>query len=137
VCDTVVFPADPLAADIFSPLGGTVEVADERGFDALFAATAGMASYFGMLQAQAEWLLAHGIAYADARRYLASLYFGLANAASVDAAPFSEMSRAYTTPGGLNEQVSNQLAEQGVYGAYQDALEHVFERIQGQLRQAD
>jgi len=137
MCDTVVFPPDLVAADIFSPLGGTIEVANERAFDALFAVTGGMASYFGMLQTQAEWLLAHGIAYADARRYLASLYFGLANAASVDEAQFSEMSRAYTTPGGLNEQVFNQLAQQGVYNAYQDALERVFERIQGQSRPAD
>jgi len=136
-CNTIIFPPDPVAAAIFSPLGGTIEVADERAFDALFAVTGGMASYFGMLQTQAEWLVAHGIAYADARRYLASLYFGVANAAKVDEAQFSEMSRAYTTPGGLNEQVFNQLAEQGVYRAYQDALERIFERIQGESRPAD
>jgi pyrroline-5-carboxylate reductase len=43
--------------------------------------------------------------------------------------PFSELSQEFSTPGGLNEQMTGDLNEKGVFAAQARALDRILERI--------
>jgi pyrroline-5-carboxylate reductase len=126
---TTVFPADPIAIELFTPLGAAIPVNDEDTFDSLFASTALMGSFFATLESHAIWLQDKGIPYPDARTYLASLFSGLASVAKARGDTFAELSKEFSTPGGLNEQVTADLARAGGLDALRRALDRVLERI--------
>ncbi len=58
---TAVFPHDDLAVALFGALGEAVVVDAEREFGALHAVTATMASFYAVLEAQAQWLVSQGL----------------------------------------------------------------------------
>jgi pyrroline-5-carboxylate reductase len=126
---TIVHPKDPVAAQLFNSVGMALESDDEADFDVLFAATALMGSFFTMLHTQAQWLQAKGIDQAVARSYLASLYLGLSATAKETDTPFDELAREFSTRGGLNEQVTQDLAGSGAFQAHALALDRVLQRI--------
>lgn len=137
LCKTIVFPADSVARDIFTPLGGALEVGNEAAFDVLSSATATMGSYFALLHNQARWLEKQGLSYGEAREYLASLYFGLASIARATETGYAELSKAYTTAGGLNQQVLDTLNADGVFDAFDSAFDQVLQRIGRTPRQTE
>jgi pyrroline-5-carboxylate reductase len=126
---TIVFPPDPVAIELFTPLGTTIPVDDEDAFDSLFASTALMGSFFATLESHATWLQDKGIPHLEARTYLASLFSGLASVAKSRGETFAELSREYSTPGGLNEQVTADLERAGAMDASRHALDRVLARI--------
>lgn len=126
---TIIHPADPLAARLFDQVGLGLEVADEAAFDVLFAATALMGSFFTMLHTQDEWLQAQGVEAATTRAYLASFYSGLSAVARDTDTPFAELAKEFSTRGGLNEQVIQDLAAQGAFDAVGPALDRILQRI--------
>lgn len=128
---TVICPPDPLAKALFAPLGAAVEVSSEREFDALSAATATMASFYAVLEAQASWLVKQGLSYDAARAFLSGYCVGLAHETTRGDQPFSAMIDHLMTPGGLNEQVHAELSEAGAYAHYGDSLDRIFKRITG------
>ncbi|TKC78098.1 pyrroline-5-carboxylate reductase [Trinickia terrae] len=128
---TVICPADDLAKSLFLPLGEAVEVDSEGKFDALSAATATMASFYAVLEAQASWLVRQGLRYEDARAFLSGYCVGLAHGTTRTAQPFSLMAESCMTPGGINEQVHAELSQRGTYAHYGDALGRVLDRIEG------
>ncbi|MBD9509099.1 NAD(P)-binding domain-containing protein [Ensifer sp. ENS10] len=128
---TAVFPADAGTAAIFDVLGNAVECETKAEYDLLAAASALMATYFGILHRTTEWLAENGLPEDKGRAYLAPLFAGLSEAAlhagtDVD---FFEMSREFATKGGLNEQVFRDFDERGGTEALTRALSSVFERI--------
>jgi pyrroline-5-carboxylate reductase len=127
---TIVYPKDPVAAELFNSIGMALESDDEAGFDVLFAATALMGTFFTTLQTQAKWLQGKGIDETTARSYLASLYFGLSAEAKETSTPFAELAKEFSTLGGLNEQVTQDLAASGAFEAHPVALDRVLQRIQ-------
>lgn len=128
---TAICPADDIARALFAPLGEAVEVDDEAKFDALSAVTSTMASFYAVLETQASWLVKQGIGYADARAFLSGYCVGLAHDAARSDEPFSAMVTHSMTPGGINEQVHNELSRGGAYAQYGDALDGVLRRIRG------
>ena len=126
---TIVFPADPVAIELFAPLGAAIPVNDEDAFDSLFASTALMGSFFATLERHAIWLQDKGISYPDARSYLAALFSGLACTAKARLETFAELSKEFSTPGGLNEQVTADLERAGALDAQRLALDRVLERV--------
>ncbi|MGN6669705.1 MAG: pyrroline-5-carboxylate reductase [Trinickia sp.] len=128
---TVICPPDETTKQLFVPLGEAVEVDAERQFDALSAATATMASFYAVLQAQAMWLVEQGLPYDAARAFLSGYCVGLAHDTTRTGQSFAAMIDHFMTPGGLNEQVHAELSERGTYTHYGDALDRVFERITG------
>lgn len=126
---TVMFPPDPFFAALFTPLGSLMQLDSEAELEAMFAVTAGMGSFFELLETQAQWLASRGIEYAQARQYLATFYRGLSHAATVTPAPFSELTGEYMTRGGLNEQVHAQLSQAGYFADYEAALAAVHGRL--------
>lgn len=126
---TIIHPADPLAARLFDQVGLGLEVEDESAFDVLFAATALMGSFFTMLHTQGEWLQANGVDSATARSYLGSFYSGLSSVAKDTDTSFTELAKEFSTRGGLNEQMIQDLAERGAFGAFGPALDRILQRI--------
>jgi pyrroline-5-carboxylate reductase len=128
---TAICPPDDVTRRLFSYVGTPVEVADESQFDALSAVTATMASFYAVLETQAEWLVAQGIDYNSARAYLAANSVGLAHETSYSDKPFSALIQDSMTPGGINEQLHGELSRKGAYSHYPEALDNVLRRIEG------
>jgi pyrroline-5-carboxylate reductase len=128
---TAICPPDEVASQLFSWIGVTVEVSDERKFDALSAVTATMASFYAVLETQAQWLVRCGIEYSSARAYLSAYCAGLAHEPTENGQPFSTLVQQSMTPGGINEQLHKELLREGAYSHYSDALDNVLSRIEG------
>ncbi|MDP9857760.1 MULTISPECIES: pyrroline-5-carboxylate reductase [Agrobacterium tumefaciens complex] len=128
---TAIYPADTDTAAIFNVLGNAVECETKAEYDLLAAASALMATYFGIMQTTTEWLAENGLPEEKARAYLAPLFAGLSEVAVLagSKADFNGISREFATKGGLNEQVLLDFDGKGGSGALKDALSRVLERI--------
>jgi pyrroline-5-carboxylate reductase len=130
---TALYPQDEVAHGLFSLLGAAVEVENEHQFDCLSAATATMASFYAVLEAQAQWLVQQGLAYDKARAFLAAYSLGLAHGGKAHKGSFDDLVSQSMTPGGINEQVHHELLANGNYPQYQRALTRVLDRIEGRV----
>jgi pyrroline-5-carboxylate reductase len=128
---TAICPPDEIASLLFSHVGAPVEVSDEGKFDALFAVTATMASFYAVLETQAAWLAKQGVDYESGRAYVAAYYDGLSYGATTGREPFSALVQSSMTAGGINEQVNDELSSNGTYSNYYAALDNVLKRIKG------
>lgn len=127
---TPVFPPDKEVAALFNRLGVAIEVETAAEFDALSAATASMASVFTFAETIAHWLAGQGIAYPDARRFVATMMRGLTNTAMLNTeASFAELADEHTTAGGINEQVVMHLKQNGAFDQLSDGLDAVLKRF--------
>lgn len=127
---TVIYPPDPVAAAIFDRLGTTIEATSLDQFDAFSAATATMAPYFAFAGEIASWLTQRGVPEAGARRYVATVFLGLAHiAADQPEHSFAALAREFATRGGINEQVIGHLKERQALSALSDALDAVLRRM--------
>lgn len=130
---TTVYPADADTAAIFDVLGNAVECETKAEYDLLAAASALMATYFGIMHRTTEWLSENGLPEEKGRAYLAPLFASLSDTAlrgSRDTA-FMEMSHEFATKGGLNEQVFQDFDGKGGSDALRLALDRVLKRITG------
>jgi pyrroline-5-carboxylate reductase len=129
-CPTAIYPRDPIAVELFAPLGAALEVETEAELNALSTATAAMASYFAFADSLASWLTRHDIPPPDARDYVGRVMLGLAlTAAENPGRTFQELAADHATPGGMNEQVRAHLTNHGVFDAISDALDGVLRRV--------
>ncbi|MDH0614898.1 MULTISPECIES: pyrroline-5-carboxylate reductase [unclassified Agrobacterium] len=128
---TAIYPADVDTAAIFNVLGKAVECETKAEYDLLAAASALMATYFGIMQTATEWLAEKGLPEEKARAYLTPLFAGLSEVAVLagDRTDFTEISREFATKGGLNEQVLQDFDGKGGSRVLKDALSRVLERI--------
>ena len=130
---TAVYPPDPRTAAIFNLMGNAVECETKQEYDLLAAASALMATYFGIMQQTTEWLETKGLPAEKGRAYLAPLFAGLSETAVLAGSHvnFQEMSREFATAGGLNEQVLRDFKDKGGAAALTQALNRVLGRITG------
>lgn len=128
---TAIYPADVDTAAIFNVLGKAVECETKAEYDLLAAASALMATYFGIMQTATEWLAEKGLPEEKARAYLTPLFAGLSEVAVLagDRTDFTDISREFATKGGLNEQVLQDFDGKGGSRVLKDALSRVLERI--------
>ncbi|AYM59751.1 pyrroline-5-carboxylate reductase [Agrobacterium fabrum] len=128
---TAIYPADTDTAAIFNVLGNAVECTTKAEYDLLAAASALMATYFGIMQTTTEWLAENGLPEDKARAYVTPLFAGLSEVALLSGGKtdFTEMSREFATKGGLNEQVMQDFDRNGGSNALKEALSRVMERI--------
>jgi pyrroline-5-carboxylate reductase len=108
-----------------------VECETKAEYDLLAAASALMATYFGILQQTTEWLAENGLPEEKGRAYLAPLFAGLSEVALLadKNTDFTDLSREFATKGGLNEQVLQDFDGNGGSSALKRALSRVLERI--------
>ncbi len=130
---TATFPPDPLTAALFTSMGTAVECETRHEYDLLAAASAVMASYFGIMHRTTEWLAAQGLPEEKGRAYIAPLFAELSRTAlsSAPSTSFIDLSHEYATKGGLNEQVFNDFESNGGTAALHKALDRVLARITG------
>ncbi len=131
---TAIYPPDPVAAALFGRMGVAIEVDRPEAFDALTTVTATMASYFTFAGTIADWLTQHGLPELDARRYVASIFDGLAaTAGAAEARSFAVLAEEHATKGGINEDLVSRLTGSRVFDAVQDGLDAVLARIEARL----
>jgi pyrroline-5-carboxylate reductase len=125
---TPVHPPNAAASALFDRLGETIELADAKAFDALSASTATIAAHFAYLNAIAAWLESQEIPAPAARRYVAAMFAGLAEATR-SGDRFEQLAREYATAGGINEQFLNGLQQGGVFEDVSLGLQRVLDRL--------
>lgn len=127
---TAIYPPNCEVAALFNRIGRSVECERKEDYDLLAAASALMSTYYGVLHSAVSWLGTHGLSNDKGRDYLSHLFASLSDAAiSSGPATFEELSIAYATPGGLNEQVLRDFNSHGGERALHLALDKVLERI--------
>jgi pyrroline-5-carboxylate reductase len=105
-CATPITPHHHEIAILFDALGSSISVEDESRFDGYVAASAVMATYFGIVKTTADWMVASGVESADADRYLRSLFGNLGDIMREQPQlTFDQLRQNHTTCGGLNELV--------------------------------
>lgn len=128
---TAVFPPDVETAAVFNVLGDAVECETKEEYDLLAAASALMATYFGIMHHATAWLTDKGLPEEKGRAYLTALFSALSETAvcankDVD---FIGLSREFATRGGLNEQVFEDFERNGGSKSLSLALDKVLARI--------
>ncbi|WP_377287896.1 pyrroline-5-carboxylate reductase [Rhizobium sp. SG2393] len=130
---TAIFPPDDQAAQLFAAIGTPVECTTRDEYQLLAAASALMATYFGIMDETVRWLGAKGLPDAAARTYVSTLFSDLSvSARETDMPSFAELSRDYATKGGLNEQAHADFRRHGGAAALTAALDRVLARIKGE-----
>jgi pyrroline-5-carboxylate reductase len=128
---TPVHPPHETAKALFDALGRTVEVREERTFDALSAASATVAAHFAYLAAISAWLEAQGLPAADAADAVAATFTDVGHALATRS-DFEALAAEHATVGGLNEQFRRGLEGAGVYDAVGTHLDAVLARVTGE-----
>jgi pyrroline-5-carboxylate reductase len=127
---TPIYPPDPVAAAIFNRLGTVIEAKSADQFSAFSATTATMSPYYAFAAEIAGWLARHDVPAGDARRYVATVFQGLANiAVNMPERSFTALAGEFATRGGINEQAVAHLKETGALTSLSDALDAVLKRI--------
>lgn len=127
---TPIYPPDPVATALFNRLGTVIEANSADQFSAFSAATATMAPYYSFADEIAGWLAGREVPAGDARRYVATIFQGLANiAASRPEQSFGELAGDFATRGGINEQAVAHLKDAGALAALSGALDGVLKRL--------
>lgn len=127
---TAFHPPHPDVETLFSGLGPVFPLDSERALDVVSALTAGMASFFALLDAQQQWASVHGLEAATARKYIGAFVHALAAEAQADMErSFARLITEHTTPGGINEQLHAGIVRAGVLQSHRLALDGVLARI--------
>lgn len=128
---TAVYPPEADTAAIFTVLGSVIECETKAEYDLLAAASALIATYFGIMHRTTEWLAEHGLPEEKGRAYLAPLFSGISETAILAGkdVDFINLSREFATKGGLNEQVFQDFDGNGGSNALKRALDRILQRI--------
>lgn len=129
---TAIYPPDADVAALFDTLGTAIQCETKKEYDLLAAASALMATYFGVMEFATDWLTEKGLERSKGHAYIARLFQSLAERAQrpgIDS--FSDMSGEFATKGGLNEQVLADFDTGGGKAALNQALDRVLNRIEG------
>jgi pyrroline-5-carboxylate reductase len=131
-------PPLPEIAALLEGLGLVVPLEREEDLDALWAVTALMGSYFGLLDQVSGWLTRHGVPDDQARPYVGAVLNALGVTAKARSSEgFDRLAVAHSTPGGLNEQAWRELKAAGWPGLVSEALDLIHARVSGQATLAD
>lgn len=127
---TAIYPPSGEVAAFFAPLGAVLEAQTLDEFDLFGVGSALMGSYFGILETTARWFEQQGMSYDSARAYLGPLFLSLSQAAVQEpVVPFMSLRSAFSTEGGLNEQLFDAFDRSGGTAALTQALDQVLARV--------
>jgi len=130
-CPIPLFHATATVVQLFGYLGEPIPVHDEAQLHALWSLTGLISPYYELLASLSEWTMTHGVAPAAANAYVANLFQSLSYLARhADPIDFREMAKHAMTPGGINEQASRGIRENGAHNAWVTAVDGVLLRFQ-------
>ncbi|SEQ57689.1 NAD(P)-binding domain-containing protein [Microlunatus flavus] len=127
-----VVPPEPDALELFGRLGDVAALDDETAFDAFSAASAFAATQLDLLATVEAWLAGQGVPAPEARAYVGVLLRGLSDALAEE--PDRELAALaddHATPGGLNQQVREDVRAAGTHAVVATALDDVLARVRG------
>ena len=127
-----VVPPEPTALELFGRLGEVVALDDEVAFDSFSAASAFAATQLDLLATVEAWLAGQGVPARQARAYVGTLLRGLSDALAEE--PDRELGALaddHATPGGLNQQVREDVRAAGTHEVVGQALDDVLARVRG------
>jgi pyrroline-5-carboxylate reductase len=123
---TPVYPDTAAAQALFSPLGGVLPVTEVSQFEAMSAATATVAAHVRYLAEISRWLSDQGVAPDQASRYVRSVFGAAGQDLAARDEDFGQLTRAFATPGGLNERFSALLAADGVFDSVRRSIDDIY-----------
>ncbi|MBV6272813.1 NAD(P)-binding domain-containing protein [Alcaligenaceae bacterium CGII-47] len=127
---TAIYPPSREVTAFFAPLGAVLEAQTLEEFDLFGVASALMGSYFGIMETTARWFERQGMPYDSARAYLGPIFLSLSQAAVQEpVVPFKSLRSAFSTKGGLNEQMFEVFDRSGGMAALTQALDQVLARV--------
>lgn len=127
-----LYPPSPDIAELLMGIGCLVQLQDERELEVVWASTALMGAYFGLMNSVAEWLTDRGVDPANARNFIAAVFHGLAvSALKQPAKSLEQLVMDHSTPGGLNEQAYRELLAAGWTDRIQEVLTLIHDRVLG------
>jgi pyrroline-5-carboxylate reductase len=127
---TPVHPPLPPVLDAFEHLGGAMPIDDGDQFEAIFTAMGTVAPFFEYLRVLSDFLVAHGLASTDANQIVAGVFTGLLDPLGAHESPdFAQLVKEHAPPGGGNEQLTNLMREEDVFGGMARAIEEVHRRL--------
>jgi pyrroline-5-carboxylate reductase len=126
---TAVYPAHPVATELFDRLGGTLEVPDGDAFAALSAATGTISAYLRFLALIADWTGRHGVEPTEADRYVRSIFADLSRGLDDTSRSLGQLTTDHETPGGLNEQLRLTWLDADNAAALDAALDGLLQRV--------
>lgn len=128
---TTIYPDNAAARDVFGLVGGVLVPGEEETLDVFSAATATFAAHLDYLSTIAAWLTEHDVDRDTATTFITHIFGQLGQSLSLQDDALATMTGKHTTPGGINEQVRNDLRHDGVPEAVRHALERVLARLRG------
>lgn len=126
---TAMYPHDAIADDLFSRVGETFLPDNEQALDAVSAATATFAAHLDYLTTIATWLTNHGVPHQAATTYTARIFGQLGQSLLQHTNALTTMTEKHTTPDGINQQLMNDLRDNGVPNTVQRALDRILARL--------
>ncbi len=130
----LLYPPDPPLEHVFSGLGTLVPVDDEDRLNVLWAVTAMMAPFFGLLSTMSNWLRDEGVPGDQSDAYVSALFHALSTSAlDVRGEGFEAAAADHATRGGLNEQLLRELADNGWLDLPAAGLSLIRQRLEGRL----
>ena len=129
---TPVHPPVPAVMALFERLGGALAIEGGDEFEAIFTSMGTVAPFFEYLKVLADFLVRHGVGSDDAQRLVADTFIGAVGQLHGQEHPdFAEIIRENAPPGGGNEQLTNLMREEDVFGGMARAVEEVHRRLTG------
>jgi pyrroline-5-carboxylate reductase len=123
---TPVYPDTAAARALFSQLGGVLPVTEISQFEAMSAATATLAAHVRYLAEISRWLSDQGVDPDQASRYVRSVFAAAGQDLAARNEDFDQLTRAFATPGGLNERFAAMLAADGVFDSVRRSIEEIY-----------
>ncbi|MFQ6017180.1 MAG: NAD(P)-binding domain-containing protein [Kiloniellaceae bacterium] len=125
-------PPNEKIATLFGGIGTVTQVDDEKRLHTLWAVTAMVAPFFGLLHEMSAWLEARNIEPYQARRYVGSMIHALSvTAKRVGDGGFERLIDEHSTPKGLNEQALRELKSAGWGVLIPKVLNLIAKRLNG------
>jgi pyrroline-5-carboxylate reductase len=125
---TVMYPPNERMEQCLSNIGRVVAVESREQAMAIGSMACIMGDFYAHLRSCHQWLVSKGVDAADASRAVGS-YFSTYHHASQHSEIGFDHLVAEQTPGGVNQQVIEQLEKQGRYDMVKEGLETAFKRL--------
>ena len=127
----LLFEPNPVSRSILEKIGQIVIVPSEDQLHVLWAITGMVAPGFNLMTTFSYWAASKGVDINLAQTYTAQFFHAVAEMAVTHGnRDLDLLSREAATPGGLNEQASQQIHREGAYTVFVRALDALLQRFE-------
>lgn len=127
----LMHPPNPKAEAILNNVGTCVACVQESEMKPMICLTAHISPFFELERVNQQFMIDNGVGPEAARKFTASFYQSLAQAAADTSDTFAELRDEAATPGGLNEQSTKTLTAGPHFQLHMDSMQAVLDRLNG------